>query len=189
MLSHRNSESFKGVNDLSFDAQGRLYFTDQGQTGLHDPSGRVYRLGTDGRLDLLLANAPSPNGIALGAGDKLLFVAVTRGNQVWRAPLLADGSVSKMGAFQTFFGTSGPDGLAVTADDGLVVAHASLGGAFVLNPRGELTHFVRSPAGQTITNVAFRPGSSQLVMTDSQTGTVLEAEMPVAGLALYSHAT
>ena len=35
VLGHRNSESFKGVNDLVFDAQGRLYFTDQGQTGLH----------------------------------------------------------------------------------------------------------------------------------------------------------
>jgi hydroxymethylglutaryl-CoA lyase len=51
----------------------------------------------------------------------------TRANQVWRAPLLPDGSVSKMGAFRTFFGTSGPDGLAATADGGLVVAHASLG--------------------------------------------------------------
>src|SRR5947209_6840824 len=43
VLGHRNSESFRGLNDLTFDAQGRLYFTDQGQTGLHDPSGRVYR--------------------------------------------------------------------------------------------------------------------------------------------------
>jgi gluconolactonase len=187
VLGHRNSESFKGVNDLTFDAAGRLYFTDQGQTGLHDPTGRVYRLGSDGRLDLLLANAPSPNGIALGADGAALFVAVTRGNQVWRAPLLADGSVSKMGAFQTFFGTSGPDGLAATVDGGLVVAHASLGAAFVLNARGEVTHLVRSPAGQTITNIAFRPGSAELVLTDSATGTVLEATLPAAGVALFSH--
>ena len=187
VLGHRNSESFKGVNDLTFDAQGRLYFTDQGQTGLHDPSGRVYRWAPEGRLDLLLANAPSPNGIALGAGGAVLFVAVTRGNQVWRAPLLADGSVSKMGAFQTFFGTSGPDGLAAMADGGLVVAHASLGGAFVLNPRGEVTHLVRSPAGQTITNIAFRPGTADLVLTDSATGSVLEATLPTAGADLFSH--
>jgi gluconolactonase len=37
-LSRRNTESFKGVNDLTFDSQGNLYFTDQGQTGLHDPT-------------------------------------------------------------------------------------------------------------------------------------------------------
>ena len=88
VLGHRNSESFKGVNDLVFDLEGRLYFTDQGQTGLHDPTGRVYRWNADGRLDLLLANAPSPNGVATSADGKVLFVAVTRGNQVWRAPLL-----------------------------------------------------------------------------------------------------
>lgn len=187
-LGHRNSESFKGLNDLSFDAQGNLYFTDQGQTGLHDPTGRVYRLGTNGRLDLLVANAPSPNGIALDASGRFLFIAVTRANAVWRGPLLADGSISKVGAFRTFFGTSGPDGLAVDAENRLVVAHASLGCAFVLNARGEVTHIVRSPTGQTITNLAYVPGQSRLVMTDSETGTVLQAEMPAPGLGLYSHA-
>jgi gluconolactonase len=82
VLSHRNTESFKGVNDLVFDRQGRLYFTDQGQTGLHDPSGRVYRLGTDGRLDMMLSNAPSPNGLAVSDDMRVLFVAMTRANQV-----------------------------------------------------------------------------------------------------------
>jgi gluconolactonase len=47
-LLRRNSERFKGVNDLVFDAEGNLYFTDQGQSGLHDPSGRLYRLRPDG---------------------------------------------------------------------------------------------------------------------------------------------
>ena len=181
ILGHRNSESFKGVNDLTFDRDGNCYFTDQGQTGLHDPSGRVYRLRAGGQLDLLFGGIPSPNGIALDTSGKILFVAVTRANQVWRGPLLPDGSVTKIGAFRTFFGTSGPDGLAVDAENRLVVAHASLGGAFVLNARGEVTHFVKSPAGSTVTNVAFRPGTSKLVLTESETGTVLEADLPIAG--------
>lgn len=188
VLGHRNSESLKGVNDLTFDANGHCYFTDQGQTGLHDPTGRVYRLGTDGRLDLLMANVPSPNGIALDAHGKVLFVAATRANAVWRGPLLPDGSVSKVGAFRTFFGASGPDGLAMDAEGRLVVAHASLGGAFVLNPKGEVTHFVRSPVGTTVTNVAFRPGTPTLVMTESSTGAILEATLPAKGQALFSHA-
>ena len=187
LLGHRNSEGFKGLNDLVFDHEGQCYFTDQGQTGMHNPSGAVYRLRTNGQLDQLLANAPSPNGIALDATGRFLLLAVTRGNAVWRGPLLPDGSVSKVGVFRTFFGTSGPDGLAVDADNRLVVAHASLGGAFVLNARGEVTHFVRSPVGQTITNVAFVPGTSQLVLTDSEQGHVLVADLPAPGLALFSH--
>lgn len=187
ILGHRNSESFKGINDLTFDQDGNCYFTDQGQTGMHNPTGSVYRLQTDGKLNLLLANAPSPNGIALDTSGKFLFVAVTRGNAVWRGPLLPDGSISKVGVFRSFFGTSGPDGMAVDCDNRLVVAHASLGGAFVLNARGEVTHFVRSPAGQTITNVAFRPGTSDLILTDSEQGNVLVAELPGIGAKLYSH--
>ncbi len=187
VLGHRNSEAFKGVNDLTFDHHGNLYFTDQGQTGLHDPTGRVYRLGTDGRLDKLLDNAPSPNGLVLDALGKTLFVAMTRGNQIWRAPLLQDGSLSKVGAFQTFFGTSGPDGMAMTEGGELVVAHASLGAAFVLNARGEVTHLIRSLVGTTVTNVAFKPSTHDVVMTESASGSILLATLPQTGQPLYSH--
>ncbi len=187
ILARRNSESFRGLNDLTFDMQGNCYFTDQGQTGLHDPTGRVFRLRATGQLEGVLSGIPSPNGVALNAHGRALLVAVTRANQVWRGPLLADGSVSKVGALRTFFGTSGPDGLAVDVDNRLVVAHASLGGAFVLNPRGEVTHFVKSPGGSTVTNVAFRPGTSRLVLTESETGAILEAELPSPGAPLFSH--
>jgi gluconolactonase len=196
VLGHRNSESFKGVNDLTFDRDGNCYFTDQGQTGLHDPSGRVYRFAParsgegpgQGRLEIVISGIPSPNGVALDTTGKVIFVAVTRANQVWRGPILPDGCVTKIGAFRTFFGTSGPDGMAVDVENRLVVAHASLGGAFVVDARGEVTHFVKSAAGTTVTNVAYRPGTSQLVMTESETGTILEADLPAPGMALYSHA-
>jgi gluconolactonase len=192
ILGHRNSESFKGLNDLTFDRAGNCYFTDQGQTGLHDPSGRVYRFSPsalgEGRLEVLISGIPSPNGVVINATGRAIFVAVTRANQVWRGPLLPDGSVAKVGAFRTFFGTSGPDGMAVDVENRIVVAHASLGGAFVMNARAEITHFIRSPAGSTVTNVAYRPGTSTLVMTESETGTILEAELPAPGAALYSHA-
>ena len=48
-LVRANVERFKGVNDLFFAANGDLYFTDQGLTGLHDPTGRVFRVRPNGR--------------------------------------------------------------------------------------------------------------------------------------------
>ena len=185
VVGHRASESFKGVNDLTFDHAGNCYFTDQGQSGLHDPSGRVYRYTADGRLEAVITGVPSPNGVALDASGKVLFVAVTRANQVWRGPILPGGNVSKIGAFRTFFGPSGPDGMAVDAENRLLVAHASLGGVFVLNAGGEVTHFVRSPAGSIVTNVAYRPGTATIVMTESETGTILEADLPARGAKLW----
>lgn len=181
-LERRNSERFKGVNDLVFDSRGNLYFTDQGQTGLHDPTGRVYRLAPDGRLDLLLANVPSPNGIVLSNDERFLFVAATRGNCVWRMPLLADGSVSKVGQFFTSYGPSGPDGLAMDEGSRLLVANPGLGYVWVLSPRAEPQEVLTGPAGASITNLAFGgPSRQTLFCTDSTHGQILYAEMGTPG--------
>jgi len=182
-LERRNSERFKGVNDLTFDSAGNLYFTDQGQTGLHDPTGRVYRLRPSGQLDLLLDNVPSPNGVVLSPDEKVLFVAATRGNSVWRAPLASNGCVSKVGQFFTSHGPSGPDGLAMDERGRLVVANPGLGVAWVLNPRGEPEWVIRSPEGASLTNVAFGgPERKTLFCTESISGCVLRADLDVAGL-------
>ncbi|MES1926065.1 SMP-30/gluconolactonase/LRE family protein [Salinisphaera sp. T31B1] len=189
LIDRRYAERFKGVNDLVLAANGDLYFTDQGQTGLHDPSGRVYRLTAAGRLERLLDNVPSPNGIALSLDEKVLYVAVTRGNCVWRVPLQPDGGTSKVGLFiQLSGGWGGPDGLALDADGGLVVAHAGLGSAWHFSPLGEPLHRIVSCEGLATTNIAFGgPGNRQLFITESESGCVLRAQLPVAGHPMLSH--
>lgn len=185
-LQRRNSERFKGVNDLIFDSQGNLYFTDQGQSGLHDPSGRLYRLRPNGQLDLLLANVPSPNGVALSPDERVLYLAVTRGNCVWRVPLLPDGSVAKVGQFFTSYGPSGPDGLAVDVEGRLLVANPGLGYVWVLDGRAEPVQVLRGAAGSSITNLAFGgTDRRQLYVTDSTHGRILRATLDAAGLALH----
>jgi len=185
-LERRNSERFKGVNDLVFDRSGNVYFTDQGQTGLHDPTGRLYRLRPDGRLDLLLGNVPSPNGVALSPDERVLYLAVTRGNQVWRVPLMEDGSVSKVSAFFTSYGPSGPDGLAVDEAGRVIVANPGLGVAWVLNHRAEPDVVLRSVAGASLTNLAFGGHERKtLYCTESVTGTVLRATMDWPGLPIH----
>src|ERR687898_3031974 len=64
-LDTARSESFRGVNDMFFAANGDIFFTDQGQTGLHDPTGCVYRYSADGILSRLIDTVPSPNGLVL----------------------------------------------------------------------------------------------------------------------------
>ena len=188
LLGSRNSEGFKGLNDLVFAGNGDCYFTDQGQTGMHDPTGRVYRLAANGRLDCLLTTVPSPNGIVLNIAENRAFVAVTRQNAVWRVPLMPDGSVTKVGTYlQLSGGHAGPDGMAVDQEDGLYVCHLGLG-IWRFDSHGMPTHLIESCTGQHMTNLAFGgPDNKSLFITESDTGTILRAEMPFAGKPMYSH--
>jgi len=182
ILTSRNSESFRGCNDLHIAGNGDIYFTDQGQTGLHDPTGRVYRLSTSGRLDCLIDTGISPNGLVLDPAEAVLFVAMTRDNAVWRMPFMKDGSVSKVGRFCSMFGPSGPDGMTMDKDGRLFVAHASLGHVFVFAPNGECIARIKSCAGQSCTNVAIGGEKrDRLYITESVTGTVLVAD--ISGLS------
>jgi gluconolactonase len=188
VIGRRLTESFKGVNDLVFAPNGDLYFTDQGQTGMHDPTGRVYRYTPEGRLQCLIDNVPSPNGICLNGAGTQLFVAVTRGNCIWRSPIMADGSLSKVGVFVQMSGGVGPDGIAIDEDDGLAVAHAGMGGAWLFTRQGLPQGFVRSCKGDFTTNLAF--GGVQrreLYLIESSSGCVLRARVPVTGAAMHSH--
>ena len=192
VLAHRNSEGFKGLNDLTIASNGDILFTDQGQTGLHDPTGRVYRLRADGRLELLLSNVPSPNGLVLDGEEKVLFVAATRGNCIWRGPFMPDGTLSKVGNFFQLYGSTGPDGLTMDAAGNLAIAHPGSGSVWLVDPQGEAVARVKGPAGCFITNLAYGYGedgqaNEWLYMTDSQNGVVLRAKMRVRGRTLASH--
>jgi len=190
-LTDRYTEHFRGCNDLVFAANGDMYFTDQGQSGLHQPDGRVYRHTAAGRLESLIDNAPSPNGIVLDKDETVLYVAMTRGNSVWRLPLMKDGGVSKAGLFvQLSGGLAGPDGLALDEDDRLFVAHVGNGTVWVFTRFGEPVYRVRSCAGIETTNVAFGGNDGKkLFVVESGTGSILEADLDVAGKGMYSHST
>ncbi|KAJ4400675.1 hypothetical protein N0V91_008513 [Didymella pomorum] len=182
-LTRRNLERFKGPNDLIFDSKGNLYFTDQGQTGLTDPTGRVYRLSVDGKLDTLLDNGISPNGLVLSPDEKFLFVAMTRSNAVWRLPLHPDGTTSKAGLFFQSFGTVGPDGLAMDEEGNLFVCHPSLGSIFVLNADGTpKVRIVSGSKGINLTNCCFGGEEGKtLYITDSLEGNIQTVEWHCRG--------
>ena len=181
-------EGLKGVNDLVFGSNGDLFFTDQGLTGLHDPTGRVYRLRPDGNLQPLIENGPSPNGLVLDPTENWLYVAMTRANQVWRLPLLADGGTTKVGAFLQLSGGSGPDGMAMDADGNVVVCHAGAGSVLIFSPIGEPLYRIRSCSGLFPTNTAYGgPENRTLYITESESGTILRADVPVPGRRMFSH--
>lgn len=188
LLERPELNPFKGLNDLVFASNGDLYFTDQGMTGLHDPTGRLYRLRADGRLELLLDSVPSPNGLVLSRDETALYLAVTRDNAVWWVPLLPSGGVTKVGAFVRLSGGVGPDGLAIDEAGNLAIAHLGLGTVWLVNRLGEPLYRIRSSAGLATTNLAYGgPERRTLYITESETGSILTVPLDVSGRAMYSH--
>ena len=174
---------FKGCNDLCIARNGDIYFTDQGQTGLQDPTGRLYRLRTNGVLECLLDTIPSPNGLVLNADESILFLAVTRANAIWKVALHP--AVGKVSTYIPMSGGTGPDGIAMDEAGNLVVCHVGLGSVWLFSPLGEPMLRIRAPEGNHTTNCAYGgPDNRTLFITESTTGTVLTADMPAPGRAL-----
>ncbi len=181
------AEPFRAPNDLVFARNGDLYFTDPGQADLRDPHGRLFRLRAGGELELLLDRLPYPNGLALDADETLLYIAMTRTNQIWRAGIMPDGRLHRVAMFvQLSGGLSGPDGLAVDESGNLAVCHFGRGTVWLLSWLGDAVARVRSVAGLGTSNLAFGgPDRRTLWITESETGVILAARMPAAGLPLY----
>jgi len=82
LAANYNGKKFNSPNDLVADSKDNIYFTDP-IYGLpkreNDPSRElnfegVYRIGHDGKLSLLIDTISRPNGIALSADEKILYV-------------------------------------------------------------------------------------------------------------------
>ena len=180
-------EHLKAVNDLYFASNGDLYFTDQGLTGLHDPTGRVFRARADGRIECLLDNVPSPNGLVLSPDETVLYVAVTRANAIWRVPFSDDGSVAKVGTFIQMSGGGGPDGITMDEAGNLVVCQIGLGAVWLFNPGGEPILRVDSCAGTQTTNIAYGgPDRKTAFVTECEQGVILKMDMPHPGKRMFS---
>ena len=160
-----------GPNDLTLAADGTVYFTDQGASGLNAPFGRVIRCRS-GDLQAVIDRIPGPNGLLLSEDGHTLLVAVTRANAVWRVPLSDAGIAEKAGVFLQLSGGVGPDGLARCAATGaLMVAHPGLG-VWSFDQRGRPVEFFSRDGADYTTNLV-AAGPHQFFVTESMRAELL----------------
>lgn len=187
LLNEAQTSSLKGLNDVFFADNGDCYFTDFEGSSLQTPNGAVCRLSASGKFERLIDNIPGPNGIVLNPTGTGILVAATFDNSIWRCPLNENGSVGKVGAFVRLSGGVGPDGLAIDEDGNLAIAHAGMGRVWVVSPLGEPLWTIKAERGGFLTNIAYGgPDRRTLYMTNSDTGEILVAEMPVPGRKMYA---
>ncbi len=80
-------------------------------------------------------------------------------------------------------------GMALDSAGNLYVAHVGNGCVWSFSPLGHPIHRIVSCTGLSITNMAFGgKDNSSLFITESETGTILRAELSFAGKQMYSHA-
>ena len=157
---------FNGPNDVTFDAKGRLYFTDLN-------GGAVYRIDEDKKLTRLIRTPEiqRPNGISITPDDKTLYLVEANGAQngarlIRAYDLQPDGSLQNMRVHYSFYPGRSADGLCMDTQGNLYAAaglHQRRGtsetldtksGIHVINSEGKLTRFISVPE-DTITNCAF----------------------------------
>ncbi|KAH8591757.1 hypothetical protein B0O99DRAFT_690308 [Bisporella sp. PMI_857] len=184
VMDRFNGERLKGPNDLVVTRDMSIIFTDQGMSGLQDPCGRVYRICADGKVDILLRNCPSPNGLVLDAAQANLFVAMTRDNSIWLAPLYPDGSVQRTGRFSSYFGVGGPDGMAMDTEGNVFVAHSTLGTVFVHRKDGSImARIATRHVGSGTTNLNWGGDRGKtLYIVESESGSIMTVEWHCQGI-------
>lgn len=174
-----NTEPFRGLSDLTIALNGDVWFTDSGRSSLSDPTGRVYRLRPGATVpEMVLANVPYPNGIALSPDGKLVYLAATRANAVWRFMAEApDPAWPMVGTFLQLSGGLGPDGLAVDASGRLAIAQAQAGRLYLVDALGDPVAVVHTPGGLWTTACTFSPDQKSLFIVEAQTGGIFRISM------------
>jgi gluconolactonase len=189
LADHYEGKRLNSPNDLATDSRGRIYFTDPrygDRTDVEqvDAAGRViegvYRIDTDGKIERIITHeVDRPNGIAVSADDRLLFVAdnvndgpndgVGGNRKLWRFRLDGNGRIEAgSGAVLFDWGTErGPDGIALD-QSGRIYAAAGFNfpnppaetadkykaGIYVIGADGGLLDFLAVPEDM-ITNCTF----------------------------------
>jgi gluconolactonase len=178
-------QPLNGANDLVFDRNGVLYFSDPWRSSAENPVGGLYRLFPDGRVERIDHGLAFPNGVALSADGAAVYLAETYHNRILRYPIESDGTVSTREDFAFLPGGHGPDGMAFDEAGNLYVAHFGGGNVAVFDPSGKMIGEIPVP-GAKVTNVAFGgPDRRTLVITEVETSSVYQTRVDMPGLALF----
>lgn len=194
VYTHGPNGPLRGPNDLVFDADGGLWFTDLGKTRARDLDyGAVYYARPDGSSIVEVVQPMlTPNGIGLSPDGKRLYVAETRAGRLWAWDIEGPGVLRKQPFPSPWGGTLMVDmstyrlfdSLAVDAAGNVCVASLMEGGITVVSPQGGELEFIPMPDVYT-TNLCFGgPGLKTAFVTLSTTGKLVSIDWPRAGTPL-----
>lgn len=180
------TKPLRGLNDLTIDARGNVYWTDPEGSSLKNPVGQVFRVRPDGRVDLMATGLAFPNGLDVDPASKYLYVIESQSKKILRYALPADNEL--LGKPELFYDLegSGGDGCAFDAQGNLWVAdfhrpETGKGRITVLSPEAKVLAYLTVPA-KVVSNIAFGgPRHDEIFCTTGDPPGVFHASVGVPG--------
>ncbi len=173
---------FNSPNDLTFGADGTLYFTDpdyQAPDPKPQTASRAYRIAPGTSEAIPIAdNINQPNGITLSPARSTLYVSGTNG--VYAYPVLAGGGLGEGVRFAQGVVQSS-DGMAVDCAGNLYTTAGQ--NVIVTGPDGLEIVRISVPGVQSVTNVAFG-GTDQTTLYVTALGTGTRSGLFTANSAI-----
>lgn len=128
LLQHDKDSGLVGFNDLSTDAEGRIYvgslaFRPVGHEEEPRPA-HLHVIDLDGSARVLADGILLTNGIGVSPDGKWLYHADSRTQALWRYPKHGDGDVGRRERFVEIAAPGIPDGVAVAEDGSVWIAIA-----------------------------------------------------------------
>ncbi len=167
LVTHYEGKKLTSPNDLVLDKEGNIYFTDP-PYGLDpdlepelDFSG-VFKLHTDGRLDLIAKDLLRPNGLALSPDEQKLYVA-NSANATLMVYDLKNGQFPAKGQLFFDFKKLVAESLSKQQPDGMDITKEGI--LFLAGPDGVL---VISPEGKHLGTLYTGKKTSNCVLSDDE---------------------
>ena len=188
-LANYQEQKFNRPNDLAFDADGNLYFTDPKSYDRNNRDGVVYAYFQDGKvLKPVYSGLGFPNGIAFSPDGQYLYVCESALARVLKFPVQADGNLGEYSVFVEITGGD-PDGIAFDTKRNLYVAHFGTGAVYMVSPDQQIIRKIDLP-GKKVTNVEFGDADMRtLYITEVETNTLYKIRVETPGLRLFSSPT
>lgn len=149
IASHFNGGKLNSPNDVVVKSDGVVYFSDP-PYGIkpeerEQPVNGVYRILTDGALELLVDDFDRPNGLAFSPDESILYIDDSPRRHVRAFDVRPDGTLanSRIIADMDHPQPGSPDGMKIDEEGHLYVTGAT--GVWVFEPNGELLGVVATP--------------------------------------------
>lgn len=152
LASHYNGKKLNAPNDLCFDKQGRIYFTDPRYGYKHDLEQdcmAVYRIELDGTLTRVIDDMQTPNGILITPDNRTLYLVDHNpdpgGARTLVSYVLGEDGVWRQDATLADFGDGyGGDGMVLDVEGNIYLTAGSgdKAGIYIIAPDGAQLGFI-----------------------------------------------